>query len=255
MHLPLGRSNTCLDSSKTGLRVREEVFKEDMRKYNKKLPESLSKDGDESRACRRSGRLGKFVLDALLEHGKKIWEEHNVKYQKLRPRALDGPNDHDLLRPYEEAKTCFTATPCSEQLEILERHVRKCRSDWKGLGGFSRYPASSDAKARADSKQKQSAAVTNIRKEFSTGPPPESIPDIYSLPRGSRIVKEIKASLAYSLGEKFGLEVAFHDICALKASAYEEEYPVSGKFRDIVAVSSAVARRYNAQNANRTAGN
>jgi hypothetical protein len=33
------------------------------------------------------------------------------------------------------------------------------------------------------------------------------------------MVKEIKASFAYSLGEKFALEVAFREICALKAGA------------------------------------
>jgi len=53
------------------------------------------------------------------------------------------------------------------------------------------------------------------------------------------------------LGEKFALEVAFHDICALKAGANDGEYPVHGRFRDIVVVSSSVARRYNAQNASR----
>ena len=253
-HLSFERSNTCLDSPKTGLRVREAVFKDDMRKYNKKLPESLSKDGDGSHECRRPGRLGKFVLDALLEHGKKIWEEHNVKYEKLRSRAPGGPNDHDLLRPYEEAKAGFTNPPHSEQLEILKKHVRKCRSDWASLGGFARSPASPNAKARADTKQKQSSVVANIRKQFTSDPPPELIPDLHLLPRGSRMVKEIKASFAYSLGEKFGLEVAFHDICALKAGANDEEYPVHGKFRDIMVISSSVSRRYNAQKASRGVG-
>lgn len=232
--------------------MRDAVYKDDMRKYNKKLPESLSKDGDESQECRRPGRLGKFVLDALLEHGKKIWEEHNVKYEKLRSKAL--ANDRDLLRPYEEAKTGFTSSPYSEQLEILKKHVQKCRSDWASLGSFARSPASPNAKARADTKQKKSSAVANIRKQFTTDPPPELIPNLYSLPRGSRMVREIKASLAYMLGEKFGLEVAFRDICALKAGANDDEYPVHGSFRDIMAISSSVARRYNAQNASRGVG-
>ena len=234
--------------------MREAVYKDDMRKYNKNLPESLSKDGDGSQECRRPSRLGKFVLDALLEHGKKIWEEHNDKYKKLRPRALDKPNDYDLLRPYEEAKSGFTSPPHSEQLEILKKHVQKCRSDWASLGSFARSPASPNAKARADTKQKQGSAVANIRREFTTGPPPELLPDLYSLPRGSKMVKEIKASLAYSLGGKFGFEVAFHDLCALKAGANDDEYPVHGKFKDIMVVSSSVARRYNAQNTSRGVG-
>jgi hypothetical protein len=65
------------------------------------------------------------------------------------------------------------------------------------------------------------------------------------------MVREIKASLAYTLGEKFALEVAFQEIRALKAGAHDDEYPVHGRFRDIVTISSSVARRYNAQNANR----
>ena len=227
------------------------VFKADRRKYNKPLPESLSKnsdDAEEGPRLIRPARLGKFVLDALLEHGKKIWEDHHTKYEKLRSK-IPSRSDLDLLRPYEEAKSGFTRPPHSEQLEVLRQHVQKCRSDWASLGGFARSPASPNAKARADAKQKQSMTVANIRKEFATGPPPELIPDLYSLPRGARMVKEIKASLAYMSGERFAVEVAFRDICALKAGAHDEEYPVHRKFRDIMVVSPSVARRYNAQNA------
>lgn len=251
---PLGRSNTCLDSGKTGLRVKEAVFKSDMRKYNKELPESLAKEGDGSDECHRSSRLGKFVLDALLEHGKEIWRGHNDKYKSLRPKALGKPNDHELLRPYEEAMAGFTSPPYSEQLKILKDHVQKCRRDWAGLGGSSRSPASPNARVRAEARQRQGSTVANIRKEFTAGPPPELIPDLYSLPRGLRMVKDIKASFAYSLGEKFGFEVAFHDLCALKAGANEEEYPISGRFRDVMVISPAVARRYKAQNASRGVG-
>jgi len=232
----------------------EAVFKADNKRYNKKLPDSLSKGDDDSNDGLRPirpPRLGKFVLDALLEHGKKIWESHNTKYENLRSKTPSGPNDPDLLLPYEEAKSGFTSPPYSEQLEILRKHVRKCRSDWASLARFARSPASPNAKARADTQQKQSSAVADIRKQFTTGPPAELIPQIYSLPRGSRMVGEVKASLAYSLGEKFALEVAFRDICALKASANEEEYPVHGRFRDITVVAPSFARRYRARNASR----
>lgn len=234
--------------------MRDAVFKADKKKYNKKLPDSLSKGDDDSKDGLRPirpARLGKFVLDALLEHGKKIWEGHNIKYEKLRLKTPSGPNHHDLLLPYEEAKACFTSPPHSGQLEILRMHVQKCRSDWAALGRFARSPASPNAKTRADTQQKQGSVIADIRKQFATGPPAELIPDIYSLPRGSRVVKEIKASLAYSLGEKLALEVAFHDICALKASANEEEYPVHGRFRDITVVAPSFARRYRARNASR----
>ena len=220
-----------------------------MRKYNKELPESLAKDGDGSDACNRPRHLGKFVLDGLLEHGKKIWQGHNDKYKSMRSKAFGKSNDHELLRPYEEAKAGFTSPPHSEQLKILTEHIDKCRRDWAGLSGPSRSLASPNARAQAESRQKRGTIVANIRKEFTTGPPPELITDLYSLPRGSKMVKEIKASYAYSLGEKFGVEVAFHDLCALKASAYEDEYPVNGKFRDVMVISPAVARRYKAQNA------
>lgn len=225
-----------------------------MKKYNKTLPESLSKEDDESKEGLRPvrpARLGKFVLDALLDHGKQIWEDYDAKYKDLRSKTSSGPKDPDLLRRYEEAQSCFTGSPHLEQLEILKRHVKKCRSDWARLGGFSRAPASPNAKARADAKQKQGAVVGDIKKEFAAGPPQESIPDLYRQLDGSRIVRDIKASVAYSLGEKFALEVAFHDLCSLKARATGDEYPVHGKFKDITVVSSSVARRYNAHKASR----
>ena len=246
------RSNTCLDSSKTGLRVKADVFKEDQRKYNKKLPESLSKDDDNSREglmATRPRQLGKFVLDVLLEHGKKIWERHN---EKLKSKAPRRSNDPDLLQPYEEAERFFKGHPNSDQFKLLLDHVKKCRSAWAGLSSFARSPASPNPKARTDTKQKQGLTVANIKKDFAVGPPPESIPDLYSLPRGARMVKEIKASYAYSLGEKFAVEVAFHDICALKASVGGDEYPVHGKFRDVTLVAPSVGRRYNTQRAIRS---
>jgi RNA-dependent RNA polymerase len=236
--------------------VRDDVFKADMRKYNKMLPECLSKeDEDWKEGLRpiRPARLGKFVLDDLLDHGKRIWEDYDAKYQTLKSKTFSRPNDPDLLRPYEEAKSGFTSPPHSEQLEILKKHVQKCKADWGNLRKFSRSPASPNARAQADAKQKKSSAVADIKKEFATGPPPESIVDLYSGYRGSRMVKEIKASFAYSLGEKFAFAVAFHDICSLKARANDDEYPVHGKFRDVTAVSSSVARRYNAHKANRGA--
>lgn len=231
--------------------MRDDVFRGDQKRYNKRLPESLSKEADDSREgpnlVRRPG-LGKFVLDALLEHGKKIWKDHK---QKLELKAPCTSNDPDILRPYDEAIIAFTSPPYSEQLEILRKHVQEYKHKWSKLGRFSRAPASPSAKALADAKEKQGLAVADIKKGFAAGPPPESIRDLYSLPRGWRMVREIKASIAYSAGEKFALEVAFHDICALKASSDGNEYPVHGKFRDVTLVSSSVARRYNAQKATR----
>lgn len=221
-----------------------------MRNYNKTLPECLSKDDDDSKEGSRPNRpvrLGKFVLDALLDHGKKLWGDYDANYKELRSNTPSGPNDLDLLRPYEEAKSCYTSPPELEQLKILEKHVKKCRSDWARLGGFSRIPAGPNARARADG---QGLKVASIRKEFALGPPMESIVKISSKFRGSKAVREIKASFAYSLGEKFALEVAFHDICSLKAGANGDEYPVHGRFRDVTVVSSSVARRYNARRAN-----
>lgn len=224
-----------------------------MRKYNKTLPESLSKDGDCSKEGLRPIRpagLGKFVLDALLDHGKKIWEDHDLKYEKLRSLTLGRSNDPDLLRPYEEAESSFTSLPCSDELKILKEHVKKCRSEWARLGEYSRTPASTNAKARADAKQKKGSTIANIRNAFVAGPPPESITNLLCLyPGGARMVRETKASYAYSLGEKFALEVAFRDICSLKASSNGDAYPVHGKFKDITAVSPSVARRYNAHKA------
>ena len=223
-----------------------------MRRYNKALPESLSKDDDDSRDGpypSRPPKLGKFVLDALLDHGKNIWRKYDKKYQTLKLGTHSGPNDIDILRPYEEAKSGLTG-PHLEQLEILKKHVQKCRSDWTGLGKFSGAPSQS-AKARADVKDKRGSAVATIQKEFATGPPPESMTALYRLVRGSRMVKEIKASYAYSLGGKFAFEVAFRDICSLKASAGYDEYPVHGRFKEVTAISSSVARRYNAHKASR----
>ena len=110
---------TCLDSPKTGLRA---VYKSNIRKYNKKLPESLSKDDGGSQECHRPPRLGKSALDAPQEHDKKIRPGHNEKYEMPSLKAPGGPNDLDLIWSTRRRKPVLPVLLIRNSGDLEEAH-------------------------------------------------------------------------------------------------------------------------------------
>ncbi|TDL26400.1 hypothetical protein BD410DRAFT_763609 [Rickenella mellea] len=148
---------TCLDSAKTGLRIAQERFNMDSRKFGGDRPtcmQSLTPNNAGSlpswtnkRPPERDLGLGKFILDVLLASGKKLKDELLAQYEHL-------PVDHhradvQLLKPLVqmEAKVSYR-----NDLALLKKHIEKVFDSYRD-------------------EMPPSFALKSPRKQVSGGPP------------------------------------------------------------------------------------
>lgn len=221
------RFTTCLDSRKTGLRVLENIFKEDSRKYSNTLPECMRSDSDEEAgesddhiAKKARGRaLGPFILDDLQSFGKSIRDNFLGQYEKQFSGELK-PLDQHLKRPYQriseklsemrslpEVKVGDFLAEARRELVTIEEHVKAMRSEWGSIFGKS------NVSKRKNSKASQNTAIDSLRRKFVSGP---DVPHLALL--GD--VAEIRASYAYSYkrdSTRFAFAMAFQELCNIKA--------------------------------------
>ncbi|KAF8899369.1 RNA dependent RNA polymerase-domain-containing protein [Infundibulicybe gibba] len=119
--------------------------------------------------------------------------------------------DPHLAAPYELATAYATKCwdshkfklPC-EEMTILRRRVRTLQEQWAAACAKSRPSAT---KKQSSSKANHTAMVAATRAFH------EPLPEVSTIPN----VKEILASFAFVESESFAFEVAFQDLCILKA--------------------------------------
>ncbi|KAI9513086.1 RNA dependent RNA polymerase-domain-containing protein [Russula earlei] len=217
---------TCLDSKKTGHRIRRAVLENDSKLYGLGGPACL-RDVEEldewNQNChiKRPDALGRFVLDVLREIGEVLADKFLADYEKLgsRPGMTRSTQDLHLLVPYQkiEAKLSQMASlprvnvndfiqEARKELGMIEEHVRNMKSEWpKACRGGT-------AKKKTASKQKRE--VTALRRRFASGPDTPHLSLLGDIP-------EIRASYAYKLcisnNPTFAFSMAHDELCGIKA--------------------------------------
>ncbi len=215
------RFTTCLDSRKTGHRVQQGVFKEDIRKYAWGLPECFRsiEDGDErsqNTRIKRGEDLGPFVLDVLKEFGNILANTFLCEHKNLsgQPEADRFAEDRDLLKPYQKIMGRLSemeslpmvylnelAREARMELRMIESHVKDVKMEWGKM-------------FRTSTKSAQARMLVDLRQKF------ESNPDV---PHLSHLgdVPEIRASCAYRLcspkNPTSAFSLAFDTLCKIKA--------------------------------------
>ncbi|CDO77267.1 hypothetical protein BN946_scf184753.g17 [Trametes cinnabarina] len=250
--------NTILDSRKSGLRVKQEIFRQDKLKYDRQRPECLPSGSSAasewfssgSVRLARSPRLGPFILEELLFHGKALRDEILVRYDGLRDAAgLRDARDPDLLRPYQQALSLTEHAAYKEDLGRIRQHVLDHIDQWRRLASESK-PRSVSALAQTPSRSARrkggSSSQAEKRKKwkdlarsFAIGP---------DLSPGSAFsiladVNGIKASWAYAEKptQNFPWTVAFQTLCRIKAAS-QGQVAVTGHFADAMSIPSSVVR-------------
>lgn len=235
--------STLLDSGKTGLRLKSEVFTKDSRAYSRYYrPRCMEPIDSETTSGRfappRQKSLCEFVLDSLVIAGQEQRDTLLSEYDTLPAgwQAKMFNNDPDLLRPYKEAKKAVLAikewsmgralssgTPLDssigdlyqDELTLLEKHVCEAQKEYQTMYiNLSR--TSSTLSPTKRSPKKKSTLPTKgqddknylVARKFAEGVGP-----LLTIPN----LDEVKASYAYSLTANFGYAVAFKDLCLLKA--------------------------------------
>lgn len=202
-----------LDASKTGRRLRPGIFVKDDKQFGKPRPKCLDPNTDQPNL--ESG--GTFILEILLNDGKRIKEELLKEYDSVSGKNGKDTIDPDLLAPYKNAKTLSQDPDLAlfaSELEIIVAHVDECRKKYnkcwsqKGKDKEAAFYISPFKKSSKKRKPSADQDMLPVAEEF------------HMKLQGIRAFKmqedEIKASYAYSLNPRFAFSMAFQDLCDIK---------------------------------------
>ncbi|KAF8273854.1 RNA dependent RNA polymerase-domain-containing protein [Lactarius quietus] len=216
---------TCLDSRKTGLRVLDDVFEKDSKKYGWPLPGCMRVDEEvgetQNAVIRRGATLGPFILDELLSFGNSVaenfWVEYDMRDGRPAAELWFKSKDPHLLRPYQRiseklsemrslprVKIDELLVEAWKELREIKEHVDALKSEWGSIGRSKAL----------QQNPRQNHAIDILCRKFASAP---DVPHLALL--GD--VPEICASYAYSLcvsnNPKFAFAMAFKELCGIKA--------------------------------------
>ncbi|KAG6380657.1 RNA dependent RNA polymerase-domain-containing protein [Boletus reticuloceps] len=236
---------TCLDASKTGLRVKSSVFDQDRQQWGVKKPwyrlkveqgKELKGKGKGVKSnppnlLKREG--SSFILDDLVMEGDKLRKEALQKYRSLKVQSTD--QDQDLSRPWTAAKAKAAQARSqgilgfSENLEDIQAQVVKAWDKYRRAVAISQGTSPS-ATSSKDSHYDEAASV------FAQSPPFRGFVFF-----SDEDVQTLKASFASTKNLNFAFSVAFHDLCAIKARA-AGNIALTHQFAQCITVPNIVAR-------------
>jgi len=249
-----GRFTTCLDSRKTGLRVLEEVYKEDSKKYGWPLPNCFRMDEDmgesENGSIARSGALGPFILEHLQGFGKDVADEFLAKYEKKDGLAFKS--DQDLLRPYHRileklsemrslpgAKVDDFVAKARGDLEAVVKHVDAMKSEWPKA---SRPSKERERAQKKGVRSSQSNRINALQRTFASEPEVSYLALLGDVP-------EVRASYAYSLcapnNPNFAFAMASDELCNIKARE-RGGTTLDRKFTELMSIPKSTVRTLSA---------
>lgn len=210
-----------------------------MDKFARTPPPCMSKkrlNSGNIRYLPRRKELGPFILDQLQAKIESV--SGDVKEQlKLQTDGESTPQDPDLLRPWADAKKTGVAA-IERELDLIEAHVKSCRTRWGLTGGGSSSSSSFSTESQVQRKKKEKQKlVQDLQEKFRQKPDA-----VVLLPLvGPGTVDILKASLAYSMSENFAFSVAFKLLCRIKAES-QGMVAVTREFSESMSIPSSIAR-------------
>ncbi|KAJ3538183.1 hypothetical protein NM688_g6556 [Phlebia brevispora] len=212
--------NCLLDSRKTGLKLKQDIYQQDRQKYGSfELPDCLnegeSQDIEQRLPIRRRVR-GKFILDALMEAGDKLLNDLLVRYDKLQ-KPEDIRHEY-MMKPYTNAAS---VQDLSAEIRVVEVFVRRLFDRWRTI---QHEVDAQIKKASDDMKSKKSGKVDlgkklrfrktkELASDFVKGPSEEETSTL----RKIGCLDTVSAAYAYTLRPIFAYNMAFRALCAIKA--------------------------------------
>lgn len=184
----------------------------------------------------RDDALGTFILDQLVEAGEEMRNTHLRKFQDTYKEDRDYRNDRDLMRPFQEAQIRAERmkdqgdSEAAEELKVVTTHVHEV---YKAYGKFwAAYLSSKSHQKNRDILKSSESQATEFARQFIESPPTFVFGDI----------RAIKASYAYTeCSAPFAFAVAYHDLCAIKATALGD-VPTSRLIAETMDIKSSFLR-------------
>ena len=244
-----------MDSVKTGHRLKNGVFAEDSRAYDR--PQALcmrTKEDEDSWQPKannmlplpRPSSLGRFILDRLLDVGKELKDQHLIEFGRLDGKEA---RDQDALQPWKDASRNASQTLPADVLDFLDDAVRdrvltaQRDHQQRELDEIKQFVRSmkeewSRAVQRPSSTKPSSPQKRSFRRQATVSGPLESLVKKFADGPGS---EEQRASLAYELNENFAFSVAFKTLCLIKARN-AGIVPTASLFADAMTMQSSAIR-------------
>jgi RNA-dependent RNA polymerase len=232
---------TILDSRKSGLILKEDVFLHDnhWKVYGWKPPLCLG-GPDDWTVVRPKRKVQKpFILEELLEEGKRIQDKLLIEFDEIGKRVpYEKSSDADLKAPWNDAlDIARSASHLSDELKLVQEHVDACVEEWRPI--FRTTPASKfepKSKYKLDAKRKnESKKKLALAKRFVEGP--AGCPVLQAL----HILDKVRASYAYIRSPYFAWAMGFQSLCSIKASRQSAK-AVTADFANVMNMPASAVR-------------
>ncbi|KAG1813878.1 RNA dependent RNA polymerase-domain-containing protein [Suillus subaureus] len=226
---------TCLDASKTGLRVKAHVFEEDRKSCGNRKPYymvALEQKTEGQAVSKRKGSTP-YILDALVDEGRRLRDDFLKQYSILRSSSTKTA-DHDLTSPYLSASRRATQAShtgfhiLQDNLSAVKAHVQRAYGDWQAAVALQKK--ASEGRGSSDPK---SQAIQKSVQHFARRPEVLFFSD--------EELKIIMASYAYNLSSAFGFSVAFAELCAIKARV-QGAVLFADRFAEVMCIPNNILR-------------
>ncbi|KAI0684509.1 RNA dependent RNA polymerase-domain-containing protein [Cytidiella melzeri] len=229
---------TILDSRKSGLVLKEEVYQEDKqwKKYGWDAPVCLGgPDNEQIVRPRRQNPDGPFILEELLKEGNRIKKALTEKYRQMGKGVPEQQSsDSDLKKPWSEALQT-TVPDYRAELDEVRKHVEDCFGDWSQAVCPPSSAKYEDKYQREERRKSETKKKLALAKRFVEGP--EGCPML----REFKHLESVRASCAYTRSAKFAWAVAFQALCAIKASKNVPK-AFTAEFAEVMNVPAAAVR-------------
>ena len=247
----------CLDGLKSGKIVKDEVLKEDSKRYQKRPPVWKETDGERNQFLasgwnennlERPIGLERFIMDELYDQAK---EEGVMWFAKIENhfKAQNRWNvlDEDLVAPWNRAEKLSRRwvieeknTRMKRELEEIAKHVQNIYEVHRAAFSPKKTPSFSPKSTASFTElpiEARQDAIRKVSKQFVSFPPPGKF-----LMQDEQIAR-LRASYAYKYdydrwhgselaGTSFPWDVAMRELGAIKAQATGGHKTVVGEFYD-----------------------
>ncbi|KDQ60341.1 hypothetical protein JAAARDRAFT_126352, partial [Jaapia argillacea MUCL 33604] len=231
-----------LDGSKSGLKVRNDIYRRDKGTWDVRGP--VWRESEETRKRVASGpQLNlkraireEFIMDKLFKLGEKIIVQ--IKTEAPVPSTLP---DYHLTKPWLDYKQQAQKVLMAgwegkwNDVQRIEEHVKQMKD--KRSQTYAEQ-GRSFTELRIERRQD---ILRNLSLEFTSKPSISSFEDLHD----AAYIARLKASCAYHLEptKRFPWDVAFRELCAIKAQALGSSHTVTAKFYDRFVVKESSIRK------------
>lgn len=243
-----------MDSAKSGHRIRPEVFKEHLRQFHSgSRPAYVPVGPDGPAPVRRDVGLDPHIIDLILEGGERMKTSYNRRWEDIANRELSAADkDEDLRQPWSDLLqrchpdqlSCLVSEQLDRDMHKVMQHIRQCRSQFKHMNAghwankdAERWGFKYTPKRNNNSRRQDGQPFQELISSFA------SDPELEYLRHDPEVLARIKASYAYFMEwpfeeetgsgghhspSEFAFEMAFTELCKIKAAAVEKRRGSAG---------------------------